>query len=603
MKKLLLISLLACGALWSFAQSERDLQLFGNEDLTALAEHADLNDIAEIQDSILRTVARDLYHDNYQLTDRRKSYASYLHPKRLAEQLKTGPYSQFENPTGIYFAAGEEALIWVGDASETAVSLVVANWDDKEFQQEVYPLVGGLNRFVIKNKGNSYIQYFTEQKEDLPGVQVHILSGKVNGVFDITEDDNEAYQHILDNAYGPVVDLVGKKVHLAYAVESLKNETPENGVELVQLYDSIINIQHELMGLVKYHREPKNHMFGRVIWEGFMHADGIGAAFHDDTMNSVANIPNLRKNSWGVAHEFGHVNQVRPNMKWVGTTEVTNNIYSVWTQYVYNPESPKLEREELKDYDESKIGGRITSYMESAFVHQQPWLTQAGPDRWQRERSRDWGGDHFVKLMPFWQLQLYFAVAGEGYAWGNKDFYADVFIKAIDSPLSQVDQESYYQLEFIKNACDVSKLDLTDFFTYSGLLAPIDLIVDDYTVGRMKITPEDIRQIKSYAAKYPKPNTPVLHYLTANSVDIYKEQAPVSGTKGRGIDQHENKIILDNAMWQNAVAFETYAGGKLVKVAFRGAGSDDVKTTTVHTPSGTTSVKAVGWDGERIEVL
>src|SRR5690606_8923428 len=122
-------------------------------------------------------------------------------------------------------------------------------------------------------------------------------------------------------------------------------------------------------------------------------------------------------------------------------------------------------------------------------------------------------------------------------------------------------------------------------------------------VGRMKITPEDIRQIKSYAAKYPKPNTPVLHYLTANSVDIYKEQAPVSGTKGRGIDQHENKIILDNAMWQNAVAFETYAGGKLVKVAFRGAGSDDVKTTTVHTPSGTTSVKAVGWDGERIEVL
>lgn len=66
----------------------------------------------------------------------------------------------------------------------------------------------------------------------------------------------------------------------------------------MQLYDSLINIQHEIMGLVKYHREPKNHMFGRVIWQGFMHADGIGAAFHDNTISSVPNINKLRKNSW-----------------------------------------------------------------------------------------------------------------------------------------------------------------------------------------------------------------------------------------------------------------------------------------------------------------
>src|SRR5690606_27118863 len=264
---------------------------------------------------------------------------------------------------------------------------------------------------------------------------------------------------------------------------------------------------------------------------------------------------------------------------------------------------PKLERERLKDYDGNTIGGRITSYMESAFVHHQPWLTQAGPDRWQRERPRDWGGDHFVKLVPLWQLQLYFAVVGEGYAWGNKDFYGDVFIKAIDNPVTDADQDSYYQLEFVKNACDASKLDLTDFFAHSGILAPIDLIVDDYTVGRMKITSKDIQQVKSYAAKYPKPNTPVLHYLTANSVDIYKNQAAVSGTKGVGFDQQDNKIVLDNEMWKNAVAFETYAADKLIKIAFRGAGSADARTTTVQTPKGTTSVKAVGWDGNRIEVL
>lgn len=305
----------------------------------------------------------------------------------------------------------------------------------------------------------------------------------------------------------------------------------------------------------------------------------------------------------GVAHEFGHVNQVHPNMKWVGTTEVTNNIYSVWTQYLYNTSEPKLEREKLKDYDEPKIGGRITSYMESAFVHGQQWLTQAGPDRWERERPRDWGGDHFVKLVPLWQLQLYFAKVGEGFAWGNKNFYSDIFIKAIDDTVENAVQDSYYQLQFVKNAYDVAKLDLTDFFEKSGILAPIDLIVDDYTVGRMKITRDDINKVKSHAVKYPKPNTPMLHYLTANSIHIYRKQESVSGTKNIGYQKEKNKIIIDNEKWLNAVAFETYKNDVLIKVAFRGAGSEDISTTTVHLPTGYTTVKAVGWDGQRIDVL
>jgi len=603
MKKYLLTSLLAFGFLLSYAQSEQDLKVFGNRELTTLNRKTSLKAIAKMQDSVLKEVATAIFQKNYPLAERYKSYQSYLHPRALAKRLKTSPYSQFENPTGIYFPANEEALVWVENTSDQKIALVVANWDDEDFKRETYPLESGLNRFTVKSKGNSYIQYFTEDGQEQPQIDVHILSGKINGVFDLEKNDNATYQHILATAYGPVVDLVGKKVQLAYAVESLKKENPEHGVELMQLYDSIINIQHEIMGLVKYHREPKNHMFGRVIWKGFMHADGIGAAFHDNTMRTVAHIPNLRKNSWGVAHEFGHVNQVRPNMKWVGTTEVTNNVYSVWTQYLYNPNSPKLEREKLKDYDEPKVGGRITAYMESAFVHQQQWLTQAGPDRWQRERPRDWGGDHFVKLVPLWQLQLYFAVVGEGHSWGNKDFYGDVFIKAIDNPIIDATQDSYYQLEFVKNACDVSKLDLTDFFEKSGILAPIDLIVDDYTVGRMNITSEDVKAVISHASKYPKPNTPVLHYLTANSIEIYKNQQSLAGVSGTGFMREEGKIIIDNALWKNAVAFETYVGDKLVKVAFRGAGAEDVKTTTVHTPEGTTAVKAVGWDGKRIDVI
>lgn len=583
---------------------EVEVSLFSKENLTALKKGVGLKKIEKIKSPAIKETAILLHNNQYPLDERFKSYEAYLSPFTLAKQLKTSPYSQFENPTGIYFEKGDEAVLWVGDTNGFKIELRVTNWGDENFTDKKYPLKEGYNRLTIEEKGNSYISYFSEAGETNHKIDVHILGGRVNGVFDVEKDDNNRWDSLLANAASPVLDILGKKVQLAYPVESLVRESPGQGFELIQLYDSIITFQHQIMGLEKYNREPKNHIFGRVIWKGFMHADGIGAAFHDNTMKEVANVGKLRKSSWGVAHEFGHVNQVRPGMKWTGTTEVTNNIYSVWTQYLFNPDAPKLEREKLRDYDGSKIGGRITAYMESAFVHNQPWLTQAGNDRWDRERPRDWGGDHFVKLVPLWQLQLYFAVAGENNSWGNPDFYGDVFIRAVDAPASEKEEQaSYYQLEFIKNACDAAQLDLTDFFEMSRMLYPIDLWVDDYTCSQMTITEADISNVKQYASKYKKPETPVLHYITANSVDIYRNKSTLSGNSGNGFVKEEDKIVVDNELWENAVAFETYADEKLVKVAFVGAGSDDLKTTVVHFPEGATSVKAVGWDGERIEVL
>lgn len=585
--------------------SKKDLSLFENEQLTSLSKRAKATSVAKMESPYLKAVATQLLEGNYPVAERIRSYECYLSPFKLAEQQKTSPYSQYENPTGIYFEDNDEALLWVGSTNGAEIELVVQDWgpNEKRSKEQAFSLKEGYNLIPIATKGNSYIRYFSEEKPTNANINIHILSGKVNGVFDLSKDNNTRWNALLNGAVSPVMDVMGKQTQLIYSVKSLKREAYGRGVELVSLYDSLITIQHQIMGLVKNNRVPKNHMLGRVIWQGFMHADGLGAAFHDNTMTDLANPDKLRKSSWGVAHEFGHVNQVRPNMKWVGTTEVTNNIYSIWSQYLYNKTMPKLERENLKDYDGNKIGGRITAYMESAFVLRQPWLTQAGNDRWDRQRPRDWGGDHFVKLVPFWQLQLYFAVAGEGNEWGNKDFYGDIFIQSIDDKVTSDQPDSYYQLAFIRRACDAAKLDLTDFFEQSGMLIPIDLWVDDYTCAQMTITDEMIKEVKAYASKYKKAPTPVLHYITANSVESYKDKLPVTGERGKGFTKKEQKIVVDNNDWKHAVAFETYADNKLIKVAFVGAGSMDASQTIVHTPEGTTSVKAVGSDGARIEVL
>ncbi|MCC8147153.1 MAG: M60 family metallopeptidase [Bacteroidales bacterium] len=575
----------------------RNRGLFIDNIFSAPSEDFDVKVLEKVQQPMIREMLTQMLSKQYPSEFRVQQYRSYLQPSILAKKMKTSPYSQFENPTGIYFTTGD-SIIMILDRHNPAdsIKLRITNFG-QEGGNSFYNLRPGFNVIVPENNGTGYIHYFTDT-DTVKTVRAHIIGGKINGYFDVNKHNNQDWVKLLQNASAETMDILGNRTQLAYSVNSLKEYCPTNGLKLINLYDSIISIQHEIMGLNKYKQVPDNHIFGRVIWQGFMHADGMGAAFHDNTMKDVANPERIPTNLWGIAHEFGHVNQVRPWMKWVGTTEVTNNIYSVWSQYLFNPSQPKLEREVLKDYDGRIAGGRITAYMESAFIHGQEWLTQAGNDRWDRMRPRDWGGDHFVKLVPLWQLQIFYKVAGEGNSWYQPDFYADIFIQAINRQDLPVD-DGQAQLEFIKSACDVTKTDLTDFFTYSGLLRPINKWVDDYSCAQMTITEEDIQEVKKYASKYKKQATPVMHYITANSIEYFKNRLPVKGNYGEGITKEDNTLNINHDKWQNVVAFETYQGNSLIKIAFTGAGSDDNKTTLVRYPQNATRVEAVEWNGKR----
>lgn len=516
--------------------------------------------------------------------------------EETAKKLKTNGYNQFENPTGIWFEAGDEVTVTVGNTKGEKVSLRVHNFGEGG-EDNLYALKSGKNKLTMKAPGLGYFSFYTSKWASLKPVKVTIEGGKINGYFDKKKHTAEDWKKLLEQPACNVLDIKGDYVNLVYGVEALRKYCPDNGGDLIAVYDEIIDIQHTILGFNKYNKRPKNHMFGRVIWKGFMHADGIGAAFHNNTLECLADPVCVRKNSWGVAHEFGHVNQVRPIMKWVGTTEVTNNIFSVWTQYLFNPSRPKLEIEKIGSYDGNVVGGRFNAYMESAFINKQEWLTQAGPDRWKRFNEKDWGGDHFVKLCPLWQLQLFFAVAGEGNSWYQPDFYADIYNLAIEDNETKGDAES--QLAFIKRACDVTKTDLTDFFCRSGMLVEIDKFVDDYTCAQMTITQKQVDNVIAYAKQYKKPATPVMHYITANSVDAYRNKKAIEGTFGQGVNVKENQLIIDHATWKNVTVFETYKGKELIKIAMVGSGSETNSSTLVQYPAGATRVEAVAWDGSR----
>ena len=204
--------------------------------------------------------------------------------------------------------------------------------------------------------------------------------------------------------------------------------------------------------------------------------------------------------TWCIAHELGHVNQIRPGLKWVSTTEVTNNIYSVWCRFLLEPDYLNLEQERVNDGDDNHVlGGRFDSYLNYGIVKGEQWLCQRGQDRMKDYEN---GGDHFVKLCPLWQLQLYYAVAGHGNAWNCPDWFADVAQIVRNTDESKL-PHGELQLNFMKNVADVVKEDLSDFFVKVGMLKPIDKDMDDYSRAQLTIT-----QIEKVYVKIPQTGQP-----------------------------------------------------------------------------------------------
>ncbi|HLR49985.1 MAG TPA: hypothetical protein VK076_05385 [Candidatus Sphingobacterium stercoripullorum] len=105
---------------------EKYAEVFLDENLSTLQAEVNEDLINEIEESSIREYALALLKNPDLSKSRLQNYDSYLHPKLLTKKLKTTPYSQFENPTGIYFKQGEEIALWVNSPSNQALNLKVA---------------------------------------------------------------------------------------------------------------------------------------------------------------------------------------------------------------------------------------------------------------------------------------------------------------------------------------------------------------------------------------------------------------------------------------------------------------------------------------------
>lgn len=496
----------------------QDIAVFETPMAISLKKGVKEADIAKMKDESLRAVATLLLKGDYDPSYRFSDYEAVLDPTVLGQQLGIGDgYSKYDNVTGVYLPKGSHVVL-VDGVEEGDVNLVVPYWHRKPAEgveptkdpngwglhKKTFPLRNGVNAVNLDEwDGLAYVQYFSAEPDTKKPIQIHFPNAQVNGYFDISKHTDADWNRLLQNAVYPIIDGLGKHIQIAYPVEAGLKYANNRGVELITNYDSLVYLQHELMGLVKYDIVPKNRILSRVNYNYYMFRDGDGVAYMGGesgyAMGMVVD-PNrviLGDPCWGFSHEVGHVHQLRPYFNWGGLGEVSNNVFSLFVNTHFGTVSRILAQDNYTKSRESIVEGGI-SYLQDE--------------------------DVFNRLVPFWQLQLYFA--GEG---NNPDFYPDLF-EAFRQQIEK-DRENPqgrsggrgsdwgarggnpapYQLNFVKTACEVSKTDLTDFFDQYGFFNVGEFQYNDYGNYTYEMTQDMVDECKAAikAMNLPKPKVDI----------------------------------------------------------------------------------------------
>lgn len=520
MKKSICLFLLIAGGLsFSGAQSARELRetyqeldVFEDALATTLKKGIKKSDLTKIKNDKIRTVAEQLLRNEYSTEYRVAEYPAILSPTVLGEQLSIGDgYSKYENITGVYLPLGKQLVLVDGADKDKVVKLMVPNWERRApegldptkdpkgwgIEKQEFDLRNGVNLVDVKNfSGLAYIAYFSDRPENEAPIKVHFMGAAVNGYFDIKKNTDQDWNKLVDEAVYPVIDAIGEHIQIAYPVEAIKKYAYGKGVELISNYDSLVYRQHRILGLIRHNRVPKNKILSRVNYNYYMFRDGDGVAYMGAkpgyAMAMVVDPASVIKGDpcWGFSHEVGHVHQTRPYLSWGGLGEVSNNIFSL---YVTTSFGNKSRLSEQKNYEKARqsIYGKGISYLQDP--------------------------DVFNRLVPFWQLQLYFS--GKGY---NPNFYPDLFEKFRQQAAQEAGQNrrarrgnymdrgqnpAVYQLNFVKTVCEIGKVDLTEFFDKYGFFYVGTLEYDDYGKFKYEMTEEMVLECKAAIRQMnlPKP--------------------------------------------------------------------------------------------------
>ena len=441
---------------------------------------------------------KDDSYNKWEKEFRIREYCPYSSADEWADKLMTRKYGDLDNPTGIYVNEGDEVVVLVGDTHGQSISIQnIGEETSKGYAQtsvngDIYPLKEGVNKLTAKQTGMLFVMYNTNiQNPDAQPIKIHIPlgGGKVCGFFSLKEHQtNEKYKELIDKADYKYFCVIGNAIILYFHHKQLKAAVPYDILSSIELWDNMIQWQQELMGIEDVHpKQMNNHIFAISPEGGYMWASEGRIGFVYTALGDILRKSYLMasRNSWGPAHEIGHVHQGAIN--WASTTESSNNLFSNYTIYKFGQNCSRGTELAVPEY---AANVKKATLVFRRCVENKAWC----------DFGTDYQGeDPEMHARMNWQLWNYYHRCGY-----NPQFFPTLFKLMRENRVSTQDPGEN-QMMYARMACRAANENLTDFFERWGFFVPISMKVNQYATYNYIVTDAMIKETKEFMKQFPAP--------------------------------------------------------------------------------------------------
>ena len=441
---------------------------------------------------------KDDSYNKWEKEFRIREYYPYSSADEWADKLMTRKYGDLDNPTGIYVNEGDEVVVLVGNTHGQSISIQnIGEETSKGYAQtsvngDIYPLKEGVNKLTAKQTGMLFVMYNTNiQNPDAQPIKIHIPlgGGKVCGFFSLKEHQtNEKYKELIDKADYKYFCVIGNAIILYFHHKQLKAAVPYDILSSIELWDNMIQWQQELMGIEDvYPKQMNNHIFAISPDGGYMWASEGRIGFVYTALGDILRKSYLMasRNSWGPAHEIGHVHQGAIN--WASTTESSNNLFSNYTIYKFGQNCSRGTELAVPEY---AANVKKATLVFRRCVENKAWC----------DFGTDYQGeDPEMHARMNWQLWNYYHRCGY-----NPQFFPTLFKLMRENRVSTQDPGEN-QMMYARMACRAANENLTDFFERWGFFVPISMKVNQYGTYNYIVTDAMIKETKEFMKQFPAP--------------------------------------------------------------------------------------------------
>lgn len=443
---------------------------------------------------------------NWEKQFRIASYKAYSEYKYDAWARSMGigyDYGNLTNPTGITVLDGEDLFVFVGDDIPNNATLQIELVPlGTRSAGKFYNLKKGLNVVLNEGENNVFVNYigptFQNGKalKDYKDLNIHIEGGKVNGYFDLTKGDTDNDWVKMQNdglAWAKAFNMKGELVVMHMPSDACKQYTPVHMKGLVEIWNSIVQREDDLMGFRESKKDKCNNVLNATaVDHGYMYATTGGTYYNYNTLPDVLNYDKMKRGDgtlWGPAHEFGHNHQQLFNT--AGMTEISVNMFSNMIMFTSGQKTSRSQHCNYVDVD----GKQYTGVCESAvstyadrFASKKYWFEYG-----------TWG-----TTQMYYKLYLLFHATGLDNKFWNKCLDYLRRNRLSGQGTANCSGRNDYLL-FAKACCYAAQQDLSSFFEAWGHFYDVNgVVIGDYSNTTMYTNRAEWEDALRFMKKFPK---------------------------------------------------------------------------------------------------